>query len=95
MIFLHLNLVGAKNGFTVNNNVKGKCRWVIFSDPRAQKNYVKNYNDEDKIYQYSAKNTTTFRTNNWYLRIFLGIGLIFAKIFVTFLFIVKVIIGNP
>ncbi len=68
--FLSNNKVGWSDGMTVQRCVRGKSMRDTIAAPRAQADYVANYNAVDRNDRDSEDYSTTIRTNQYYLRIF-------------------------
>jgi hypothetical protein len=61
--FLSNNKVGRSDGMTVQRRVRGKHMRDTITAPRAQADYVSNYNAIDRNDRDSANYSTTIRTN--------------------------------
>ncbi len=70
VMFLSNNKVGHSVGLTVSRRVRGKKCPDTIPGPRAQADYVQNFNAIDRNDQDSVDHSTTICTNGYYIRIF-------------------------
>ena len=96
VMFLHTNLVGATESVTVKRHVKNKKQRVTLQAPQSQHDYAKHFNAVDRNDRDSSDNTTTMRTNRWYLRLFFWVlDRVVHVVFVVACFCVKYDVGPP
>jgi hypothetical protein len=70
VMFLSNNRIGRSVGLTVNRRVRDKKHPDTIPAPRAQADYVQNFNTVDRNDRDSADYLTTICTNRYYVRIF-------------------------
>ena len=80
---------------TVQRRVRGKRTRDTIAAPRAQADYVANYNAVDRNDRDSADYSTTIRTNRYYLRIFCwALDRVIHAAYVVVCFLIKSDIGQ-
>lgn len=80
---------------TVQRRIRGKRTRDTISAPRAQADYVANYNAVDRNDRDSADYSTTIRTNRYYLRIFCwALDRVIHAVYVVVCFLVKGDVGQ-
>ena len=93
--FLSTNKVGRSDNMTVQRRIRGKRTRDTISAPRAQADYVANYNAVDRNDRDSADYSTTIRTNRYYLRIFCwALDRVIHAVYVVVCFLVKGDVGQ-
>jgi len=93
--FLSTNNVGRSDYMTVQRRIRGKRTRDTISAPRAQADYVANYNAVDRNDRDSADYSTTIRTNQYYLRIFCwALDRVIHAVYVVVSFLVKGNVGQ-
>ena len=93
--FLSNNKVGRSDGMTVQRRIRGKRTRDTVAAPRAQADYVANYNAVDRNDRDSADYSTTIRTNRYYLRIFCwALDRVIHAAYVVVCFLIKSDIGQ-
>jgi hypothetical protein len=93
--FLSNNKVGWSDNLTVQRRVRGKLTRDTIGAPRAQADYVANYNAVDRNDRDSADYLTTIRTNRYYLRIFCwALDRVIHTVYVAVCFLIKSDIGQ-
>ncbi len=87
--------MGQSDGMSFQRRVRGKRTCDTIAAPRAQADYVSNYNAMDRNDQDSADYSTTIRTNQYYLRIFCWtLDRVIHAVYVVVCFLIKGDVGQ-